>query len=60
MFPPANRQVATKGLAIVQVRADNRGLEISAGFHRYWTELSGVGLPIWTAASSGSSRTTPL
>ena len=33
MFPPANRQVAAKWLSVVEIRANNRCLEIESKLH---------------------------
>src|ERR1043166_5449640 len=60
MFPPANRQVATKGLAIVQIRTDNRRLEISAGLHgfngRRFPESGSRFGPRWPRAAQVARR----
>src|SRR5437588_3101870 len=60
VFPPANGQVTAKWLAVVEVRADNRCLDVSAWFH--WTPgRASEGTPSFCgfAISNGSSRTTP-
>src|SRR5947209_15632247 len=59
MFPPANRQVTTKRLAVIKVSAYDRGFQIEALLHSGFVTLGCVSRSIDEAvAVSGSSQMT--